>query len=196
MAELTVSLLEEDQQSALWEEILGPGDPTAAVEPVDLSPRTELARCYRELVDTTAAAALAEATMKEAERMMLETASGRAYLAAKAASVQAEADRIEADCAVRGTALGCYQADPDNKHPHHQVSIRVNLEMQVLSYDRDGANVNLLGWAEKHPDLGLIAPASVNMRKFEKYARAVREVAPLEFVEWREVPTVAISLEE
>ncbi len=164
-----------------------------AVTLVAPHPYTDLSVAYCALVNATAAATLAEATMKEAERMMLETAAGRAYLAAKAAYERAEEERCQEDCEVRLAAEACYKQD-GNKHPHLRVDIQARTEMAIV--EEKLPEGGLYAWAQAHRDLGLIIAPKVDMRKLEKYARAVKEVAPLEFVTWVEKPVVAISLLE
>ncbi len=164
----------------------------AMVEPRAVTPQESLMIAYHALVGATAGAHLAEAALHDAEYQMLKTPAGQAYLAAKDALARAEEERSQADCEVRLLAEECYALD-GNKHPHLQVSIRVNSEMQIA----EGLlpEGGLLAWAREHDDLGLIVPAKVDMKKFERYARAVKEVAPLLFVGWRDVPVVAIKLE-
>ncbi len=156
-------------------------------------PYTDLSVNYCALVDATAAAALAEVTMKEAERIMLATPAGRAYLAAKAAYERAEEERCQEDCEVRLAAEECYRCD-GNKHPHLRVSIQAKTEMIIV--EQKLPEGGLYAWAQAHRDLQLIIPAKIDMRKLEKYARAVKEVTPLEFVAWAEKPVVAITLPE
>lgn len=150
-----------------------------------------VADAYADLVDQTAVVEITEATMKDAEQMMLATPAGRAYLAAKETYLQAEQLRKAADTSCRETALWCWRQDPDNQHPHRRITIQLR-ERVVIHYSED----NLLKWVHEHPDLNLVVPASVDRKRLEKYARAVREVAPLQFVSFELNPTVAISLDD
>lgn len=144
-----------------------------------------LGELYEELAEAHAEVELAEAELREAEKAMLESDLGRIYLEAKGNLNHAEQRAGRGRAALNIAALEVYQQSSE-KHPHEGVSIRINFKLQ---YDAERA----LEWAiERQPDF--VIPAHLDAKRFEKYARAVRDIAPLGFVEFEESPVVAVSL--
>ncbi len=167
-------------------------EPTIALQtaPIQID---MLAERYDDLVEKTAAAELAEAARKEAELAMYASPAGQAYQQAKREAEQAELARREADTICREVALEYYSLDGGVDHP--MIQVRVMRKMYLLTHLENGDSFHLMEWALAHPDLKLIVPASVDMKKLEKYARAMDSVEPLPFVRWEETPNVAIKLE-
>ena len=144
---------------------------------------------YDELVAGHNEVALAEAAQRAAEMEMLDTPAGERFLAAQGAARVARQALATADAELRALALAAFAATAE-KHLHRAITIRVNLQMERETDEQ------ALAWARGRPDLpGMIVPEAPNWKQIEKYARAVREIAPLAFVRWREVPVVAISLD-
>ncbi len=153
-----------------------------------------LAEKYDDLVEKTAAAQLAEAARKEAELLLFASPAGQAYQNAKREAERAELARREADAICRDVALEYYKLDGGVDHP--RIQVRILRKMYIRDRLDNGDSFHLMEWAQGHPDLKLVIPPSVDMKKFEKYARAMEAVAPLEFVDWHDVPVVAIKLPE
>lgn len=145
-----------------------------------------LSDLYDELVELDAAADLAEAELREAERALRATPEGRACQEAQDRLEKAKLARRAADEALRNAALNEYTLSGETR-PHERVSIRVR---NVTSYDEGAAVL----WAyENKPEW--VRPARIKKREFEKAARALAEAGlPLEFVRFEEVPSVAVSL--
>lgn len=132
-----------------------------------------------------------QAARNAADVAMKTTAEGLAWREASVALSAASAAEHNARAELTGAALAEYVEERE-KHPHPQVSIRVNLK-PAYQYDK------ALDWAlsDRGTAVGdFISPVRLDTKKLENYARAVREVAPLEFVKWEEVPSVVISLDE
>lgn len=151
---------------------------------------SDISSLYTDLVDLSEALLVARAAESQAYKAMRDTQAGIEYQAQVTECAEIERQRAEIDRQVRELALASYAENKD-KHPHQHVEVRVNV---APVYQDEAALI----WALSEPGKAtgqFYKPVSLDERKFEKYARAVREVAPLPFVSWREVPVVAISLD-
>lgn len=103
------------------------------------------------------------------------------YQEAKTSEEKAKLNVVEYDETVRIEALNVY-FQTSNKKPADGVSIIIG---KNLNYNPNEARV----WAiEYNPNL-----LELNTRNFERYAKAVLDVTPLEFVTVEEVPSVRIA---
>jgi hypothetical protein len=112
-----------------------------------------------------------------------QTALWKEYEFAKQDEDKAKVHLVEVDETVRIQALNVY-FQTNNKKPADGVSIIIG---KNLNYNPNEARA----WAiEYNPNL-----LELNTRNFERYAKAVLDVTPLEFVTVEEVPSVRIAKE-
>lgn len=110
-----------------------------------------------------------------------QTALWKEYEFAKQDEDNAKKSLASIDADLRLAALAIYETT-QNKKPADGISIVINKSLFYIPTEATA-------WAKEHqPDL-----IELNEKKFEKYARAILDVTPLEFVTVEEVPSVRIA---
>lgn len=171
MEDFMILLTDEEKAALIGTQI----QPDPAIAAIPVTPQELMPKVLVELAQARA----------EKEKAKEELASWMENPFVKAAQervkeISSEEARLETQ--LRDLAVEIYLQDSSTKKLNEYVSIRENTE---LVYSKEQAR----NWAQDK----LPQAITLDTKIFEKYARAVEDVSPLDFVQYDKRPTAAIA---